>query len=298
MRRHCTWRIGGPADFLFEPASWAQVARLLGYADEHGIPSVVIGRGSNLLFSDAGIRGLVIKIGRAMSGLTIDGTSVRAGAGLSAPRLARTVGLAGLSGIEHIIGIPGTLGGLIVMNGGSLRRTIGEVTVEVRTIDRQGVERIWPRDECAFAYRDSRFQSEDVIVTEALLELAIGSRAAIMTEMREMLRQRRRQFPLTLPNCGSVFKRDMTVLDRLGPPGAVIDRLGFKGLRIGDAVVDSRHANFIVNVGAARARDVLDVVAAIRQRAREELDYVMTCEAKYVDECGQVRSLDACLPPA
>lgn len=296
LRRHCTWRIGGPADFLCEPTSWPQVVRLRRYADEHGIPVVVIGRGSNLLFCDEGVRGLVLKIGRTLGGLSIAGTSVRVGAGLATPRLARAVGLAGLSGIEHIVGIPGTLGGLIVMNGGSSRRTIGEVTVQVRTIDRRGVERLWPRDECAFAYRASRFQREEVIITEVVLELVAGDSAAIMAEMCEILRQRRRQFPLTLPSCGSVFKRDMRVLDRLGPPGAVIDRLGLKGLRIGDAVVDSRHANFIVNVGAARARDVLDVVAAIRRRAREELGYTMACEARYVDERGRVRPLDACLP--
>ncbi|RPJ36413.1 MAG: FAD-binding protein, partial [Planctomycetaceae bacterium] len=115
LRNHCTWRIGGPADFLVEPSSWEQVALLLQYAGENGIPAVVIGKGSNLLFDDRGLRGVVIKIGRKLSRLIITGAIVQAQSGISASRLARAAGLAGLCGLEHVVGIPGTLGGLVFM---------------------------------------------------------------------------------------------------------------------------------------------------------------------------------------
>lgn len=295
LSRHSTWRIGGPVDLLVEPASWSQVAALLGYADERGIPALVIGRGSNLLFCDRGLRGLVIKIGRALGAAAIEGTTVHAEAGVSTARLARMTALAGLSGLEHIVGIPGTLGGLVVMNGGSLRQTIGDTILSVGTVDRHGVVRILPRAECAFSYRHSRFQHEEHVVTDVTLELTAGRRETILAEMREILRERRRRFPLTLPSCGSVFKSDPELYGTLGPTGAIIERLGFKGRCVGDAVVDSRHANFIVNVGAARARDVLELVGLIRQTVQDQLGHTLTCEAKHVDERARVRPLDACL---
>ncbi len=295
LSRHCTWRIGGLADVLIEPTSWAQLAALLRYAQENGIPAVVIGKGSNLLFDDCGVRGVVIVIGRHLSRLEIQGADVRAEAGISASRLARTVGLAGLAGLEHIVGIPGTLGGLAVMNGGSLRQAIGDTIVQVRTIDRRGEPRILHGDECEFAYRRSRFQQEDAIITEVTLKLAAGDKTQILPQMREILRERRRRFPMTLPSCGSVFKGDAELLRRFGPPGAVIESLGFKGTRLGDAMVSSLHANFIVNVGAARAHDVLELVRRIRRRAFDRLGHTMTCEAKYVDPNARVRPLDEAL---
>lgn len=292
LRRHSTWRIGGPADFLLEPVSWPQVGTLLRYADENGIPALVIGKGSNLLFSDRGVRGVVIKIGRPLAGLSICGTTVRVEAGLSASRLARAAGLAELSGLEHIVGIPGTVGGLVVMNGGSLRQAIGDAIVEVKTMDRRGALQVWPHADCEFAYRQSRFQREECVVTQVFLKLAAGPRAEIMAEMRRILRERRRRFPMTLPSCGSVFKSDAELIQKFGPAGAVIEGLGLKGRRVGDAVVDSRHANFIVNVGAARARDVLELVGLIRQTVQDQLGHTLTCEVKYVDEHARVRPLD------
>jgi len=295
LSRHCTWRIGGPADVLIEPTSWAQLAALLRYAEENGIPAAVIGKGSNLLFDDCGVRGVVIVVGWALSRLEIHGSTIQAEAGISASRLAHTVGLAGLAGLEHIVGIPGTLGGLVVMNGGSLRRAIGDAIVRVQTINRRGEQRILRGDECEFAYRRSRFQQEDAIITEVTLKLAAGDKAQVLPQMREILRERRRRFPMTLPSCGSVFKGDVELLRKFGPPGAVIESLGFKGTRIGDAVVSSLHANFIVNVGAARAHDVLELLRLIRRRAFDHLGHTMTCEAKYVAPDARVRPLDEAL---
>lgn len=289
---HCTWRIGGPADFLVEPASWQQVGTLLRYTRNNSIPAIVIGKGSNLLFDDAGLRGVVIKIGRKLSRITVSGTSVRAESGISAPRLARVTGLAGLSGLEHIVGIPGTLGGLVFMNGGSQRRAIGDAIVEVTTMDRQGNTQTLQHDECGFAYRRSGFQDEDCVITEATLELVPGQRDRIMADMLQILRERRKKFPLTLPNCGSVFKSVPKLYNTFGPPGKMIEGLGLKGFRIGGAMVDMKHANFIVNIGSAKAVDVLRVVRRIRELVREHLGVTVSCEAEYVDLHGSIHALE------
>jgi UDP-N-acetylmuramate dehydrogenase len=286
-----TWRIGGPADFLVEPASWQQVALILRYTSENGIPAIVIGKGSNLLFDDAGLRGIVIKIGPKLSRLAIAGTTVRAESGISASRLARVVGLAALSGLEHIVGIPGTLGGLVFMNGGSQRKAISDVIIEVKTMDRQGNIRIFHRDECEFAYRHSRFQNEYLVITEIRMELVPAQRIVIMGQMLEILRERRRKFPLTLPNCGSVFKSDPRLYDSFGPPGKIIEGLGLKGRSVGDAIVSQRHANFIVNRACAKAQDVLSLIALIRERVARQTGFTLECEVQFVELTGTVRAI-------
>lgn len=290
LRKHCTWRIGGPADLLVEPSSWEQVALVLQYAHENGIPAVVIGKGSNLLFDDSGLRGIVVKIGRRLSGLIIAGTVVQAQSGISASRLARAVGLAGLGGLEHIVGIPGTLGGLVFMNGGSLRHAIGDTIVEVRTMDRQGNVQTLSRQECRFAYRDSRFQKEPRIIMGATLALVPGHRDSIATEMLADLRERRRKFPLTLPNCGSVFKSDPQTCASLGPTGKIIESVGLKGAFVGDAVVSQRHANFIVNRANARAEDVLSLIALVRERVFRQTGLTLECEVQFVESTGVIRA--------
>jgi UDP-N-acetylmuramate dehydrogenase len=290
LRRHNTWRIGGPADFLVEPSSWEQVVRVLQYASATGIAAVVIGKGSNLLFDDRGLRGVVIKIGRKLSRLTIAGTIVQAQSGISASRLARAAGLAGLGGLEHIVGIPGTLGGLVFMNGGSLRQAIGDVIVQVRTMDRQGNTRTLHRQECGFAYRHSRFQEEACIITEATLALVPGRRDALAAEMREILRERRRKFPMTLPNCGSVFKSDPQTCASLGPTGKIIEGLGLKGTRVGDAAVSERHANFIVNRANAQAKDVLALIELVRERVLRQTGLTLQCEVQFVEPTGVIRA--------
>ena len=290
LRKHCTWRIGGPADLLVEPSSWEQVALVLQYAHEHGIPAVVIGKGSNLLFDDSGLRGIVVKIGRKLSGLAITGTVVGAQSGISASRLARAVGRAGLGGLEHIVGIPGTLGGLVFMNGGSLRHAIGDVIVEVRTMDRQGNVQTLSRPECRFAYRDSRFQKESCVIMGATLALVPGQRDSIAAAMLADLRERRRKFPLTLPNCGSVFKSNPQTCVSLGPTGKIIESVGLKGACVGDAVVSLRHANFIVNRANARAEDVLALIALVRERVVRQTGLTLECEVQFVESTGVIRA--------
>lgn len=283
-----TWRIGGPADYLVEPSSWEQVAGMLGYAQEHGIPAIVIGKGSNLLFDDAGLHGVVVKIGRKLSKLTITGRSVRAQSGISASRLARAVGLAGLCGLEHIIGIPGTLGGLVAMNGGSQRKAIGDCVETVRVVDYLGNSRSLPREECHFGYRASVFQERELLITEVELKCQRKDPCAIRREMLSILRDRRRKFPRKQPNCGSVFVSGGEMYRQCGPPGRVIEDAGLKGLCVGDVQVSQQHANFVVNLGQASSSDVLELIRVIRQRVHQRTDLWLASEIQYVHPSGTI----------
>ncbi|WP_305041526.1 UDP-N-acetylmuramate dehydrogenase [Geoalkalibacter sp.] len=292
LARHCSWRIGGPADVLVEPESAAQVARLVRFARRHAIPLLTIGQGTNLLFDDTGVRGIVLKLGARMAHLEIDGRRIRAEAGVWVPHLARQAAKAGLGGLEHIIGIPGTLGGLVLMNGGSQRRGIGENVRRVWAIDPEGNERILGPEDCAFSYRHSALQEMGAIVVRAELECEAGDPGEIRRAMVRDLRERRRKFPRKEPNCGSVFLSTAEMHASVGPPGKIIEEAGLKGTRIGGAEVSPRHANFIVNRGGASAADVLALIAHIRRVVFARIGFDLRCEVRYVDPQGRLMPAD------
>ncbi len=288
LAAHTSWKIGGCADLLVEPSTVEQVACVVKFARREAIPLVVIGQGTNLLFDDDGVRGIVMKIGRQLSRLTIAGHTIVAAGGVWVPRLARRAMQAGLTGLEHCIGIPGTLGGLVVMNGGSQRHGIGENVVAVSVVDSEGLRRILSRDECRFAYRSSALQNFDCVVVEVTLECQSTERASIRHEMLADLRTRRAKFPRKLPNCGSVFLSSAEMHATVGPPGKIIEAAGLKGLRVGGAEVSRQHANFIVNRGGASATDVLQLIAKIRQVVKRRIGFELDCEVRYVDPRGGI----------
>ena len=288
------WRIGGVADVVVEPGSVDELSRLRRFIAHEGLASVVIGDTSNLLFSDEGLRAICIKIGVRLSSVRIEGTHVTAEAGIWVPYLARQIQKAGLTGAEHICGIPGTLGGLICMNGGSQRKGIGSAVVTVDSVDVTGAIRHRAAEDCGFAYRRSIFQTTDEIITAAHLHLTPRSSDEIRTEMRTILADRRRKFPRKEPNCGSVFKSNPAMYAEVGPPGAAIERLGFKGHRIGDAMVSQLHANFFVNVGSASAIDMLQLIAQIGAAVEDATGYRMEAEARFVRVDGTIQAADAC----
>ncbi len=292
LKKHCTWKIGGPADALVEPETIEQLKMLRQYLYDNQIASITIGEGSNLLFDDRGFRGVVIKIGRMFSAIEIEKNIVRVQTGASASRLARKCGLAGLSGIEHIVGIPGTLGGLIAMNGGSLRKNIGDVVRSVEAINIKGQTRIFDRAECEFAYRKSVFQDSSWIIVRAVLELQKENPKAVHARMLECLRQRRTKFPRRLPNCGSVFLSTSKMYETIGPPGRVIEEAGLKGLSVGAAQVSQKHANFIINTGGATSQDVCRLVKKIRETVHQKTGAWLKCEVRKISPFGQIHPLD------
>lgn len=289
--RECShWRIGGPADLIVEPATVQEVQQVRALLHQSGVPSIIIGDATNLLFDDAGFRGVVIRIGPALAGIDIGASGrVRAGAGWWVPWLVRKLIAAGLSGAVHAIGIPARLGGLVAMNGGSQRRSIGE---HVRSVDVVGVDgtlRRLTHEQCGFAYRSSAIQQLEVAVVQVEFQFERGDSAALRRQALGILAQRRRKFPLKQPNAGSVFLSEPELYERHGPPGKVIEAVGLKGMRRGDAMVSHRHANFIVNLGQARSKDVLQLIGLVRSRVHSATGFWLSCEVRHVSPDGRLR---------
>ncbi len=292
LAHHCSWRIGGPADVLVEPSCAEQVANAVRYARAQAIPLLVIGQGTNLLFDDAGVRGLVLKLGARMSRIAIDGQRIDVEAGAWVPAIARLAARSGLSGLEHTIGIPGTIGGLVLMNGGSHRKGIGENVSRIWAVDREGEMRNLSREECFFSYRPSALQESGAAIVRVELECPRGDRRLIRGEMIADLRERRRKFPRKEPNCGSVFLSTSEMHASVGPPGKIIEEAGFKGMRSGDAEVSQRHANFIVNRGSATCAEVLTLIGRIRREVQRRVGFELRCEVRYVNPQGKIMPAD------
>lgn len=289
LRGYSRWRCGGRAALIVAPDSLANAARLLAFFHERNAPWAVVGEGSNLFFDDAGVTIPLIHIGPKLSTVRITGGRVHAEAGAWAPGVALKAMRAGLSGIEHTIGIPGTFGGLVLMNGGSLRQGVGDAIVEVEIAERDGTVRNLSRAACGFGYRQSALQDSGAIVLGATLRLKLADRAAMRAHMLDIMTSRRRRFPRTLPNCGSVFVSDPALYASFGPPGAAIELSDLKGARIGDAMVSPRHANFIVNLGAARSADILALIRHVRDTVAVRTGHRMRCEVRFMNRGGQVR---------
>jgi UDP-N-acetylmuramate dehydrogenase len=286
------WKIGGTADLILRPSSTEEVVALLTWFSDRVIRPVVIGLTTNLLFDDAGLRAPCIQIGNNMAHLKVDGVEVSAGAGAWVPMIARTLLTAGLSGVEHTCGIPGSLGGLICMNGGSKRHSIAKSIDEVVSVDQTGSIHRRRAAECGFGYRDSIFQNNEEIICEARLKLTQGDQNKIRAEMRRILADRRQKFPRKEPNCGSVFKSDPVMYEDVGPPGRIIERLGYKGKKLGAAMVSLRHANFIVNTGGASASDVLELIESVANAVEVSTGHRMRAEVRFVKEDGTVWQAD------
>ncbi|MCG5528467.1 MULTISPECIES: UDP-N-acetylmuramate dehydrogenase [Halorhodospira] len=286
------WKIGGPADVLIRPSSTEEVTNLRRWFHERNMPHVVVGLTTNLLFADEGLRVPCLQIGPHMGAVNIEDRNVYAQAGAWVPGLARRLMKAGMTGGEHICGIPGTLGGLICMNGGSQRKGIAENVVTVESVDASGALLVRFAEDCGFDYRQSVFQRNNEIITSANMRFYPGARAAIRADMRAILAERRRKFPRKQPNCGSVFKSNPAMYADVGPPGQVIERLGLKGARIGGAEISRDHGNFIVNRGDAKARDVLELVGLISERIERATAYSLEAEGHYVSALGGVVPLD------
>jgi UDP-N-acetylmuramate dehydrogenase len=289
LRNYSRWRIGGRAKLVVEPATVEEAAAVFRRIAHESIPKLVIGDGSNLLFDDGGFDGIIVRIGPQLSRFRRVGRRVKVEAGLWVPCFVRMLGRCGLSGLEHAIGIPGSLGGLVYMNGGSQRKGVGGNITTVSGCDWNGEPFERSHEECAFQYRSSSLQSESLIVLDVDFEFAEAEPSAMRREMLSILADRRRKFPKNLPNCGSVFLSNPTMYSVIGPPGAAIERVGLKGCRRGGAQISALHANFIVNLGGASSRDVLNLIHLARSNVYDSTGFWMDCEIRHVAPDGEIR---------
>lgn len=277
MAAHTSWKVGGPADYYVNPGDSTEVAAVIRFCREAGLPLFVFGNGTNLLVREGGLRGVVMKIGSSFHYLHWDNMRVRAGAGCPMTFLARAAVNRGLGGLEFAGGIPGTLGGALVMNAGAFGSYIGSLVREVAVVDYHGAERRLSPAECAFEYRSSRLDGAGIIL-EALLELQPGDPAEIEGRMERYLQERTRRHPQQ-PSAGSVFRNPPG-----RPAGRLIEEAGGKGLRAGGAQVSERHANFIVNLGDATASDILALMEAVRKLVRERFGIDLQPEVRVIGE--------------
>lgn len=293
MSRFSRWSVGGRADVLLQPRSSREVATILQELSKREVRPLIIGHTSNLLFTDDRLQVPVIQIGPRMAEIRVKGLLIEAEGGAWVPLLARKMMEHGLTGAEHICGIPGTIGGLICMNGGSQRKCIGDNVIQVSSCTFDGVRHERGKSECEFGYRKSIFQESKEVITNVKLYLKRGDRSRIRSEMRDILRNRRKKFPRKEPNCGSVFKSDPRMYDEIGPPGAAIELCGLKGTRIGDAEISRQHANFIVNKGSASSRDILLLLNRALDAVESSTGFRMTAEVAYVTPSGDVLPADS-----
>jgi UDP-N-acetylmuramate dehydrogenase len=276
LARHTTWRLGGPARFLLTPGEPDDVAKGLELARTRGLPWMAMGLGSNLLVTDAGFAGLVIKLGKGVDRLEMKGATAIVGAGLPTPLLARRTADAGFVGVERFVGIPGTVGGGVYMNAGCHGAEFAEVVTEVTVIDPTGRIRTLPRKQISYKYRGSNLG--DVVVLEAKLALGEEDPAKLKEIQSRLLRWRKAKTPFDQACAGSTFKN---------PSGTktaamLIEEAGLKGFKIGGAQVSAMHANYFVNTGAATASDVLKLIEHVRKTVQKKLGVELELEVKMV----------------
>ena len=277
MSRRTTFGIGGPA-LLIRPQNREQLQAAVAICRGAGQPPFILGRGSNLLVSDAGIARPVIQLGEGLSTVVRQGDTLRCGAGAAPISVCLQAARAGLSGLEWAYGIPGSLGGGVYMNAGAYGGEMKDVVAEVTYLDENGDFCTASGDALQFGYRHSVFQQRECCIVEAVLALVPGRESEIRAAMEDYMNRRREKQPLEYGSAGSTFKR---------PAGnyasALVDRCGLKGLAVGGAEVSQKHAGFIINRGGATAAEVLQLIAEVQRTVREKTGYELECEVKYVE---------------
>jgi UDP-N-acetylmuramate dehydrogenase len=274
LKEHTTFRIGGRARIFASADNEDVLRKLLVLARNNKLPVYILGAGSNILAADKGVNGLVIKLdGPLFTGLKFYGDLARVGSGLMLAKVIQEARRRSLSGVESLAGIPGTVGGALVMNAGAWGRCIGDSVKEVRVMDHNGKIRVIRKDGAGFIYRDSKLGK--YIVLEAVLKLAKSDKGKISGSIKKILAQRRQSQDNTLPNAGCVFKNPVK-----DSAGRLIDACGLKGRRIGKAVISQKHANFILNSGNARSADVLKLLELARRTVKKRFKVTLEPEIK------------------
>lgn len=266
MAEHTTFKVGGPADFFVSPESAEQVAAVVRAAGEHDAQLWVVGCGSNLLVSDNGLRGVVLHLGENFADITIDDPTdtVYVQAGTTNERLAAALCVAGLAGYEFACGIPGTVGGAAIMNAGAYDGEFKDVAISVECLTPEGELITVPADQAMWSYRHSMMMDEGYIVLAATLQLTPDSPATIQDRMNDLTERRESKQPLDMASAGSTFKRPEGYY-----AGPLIQEAGMQGHAVGDAMVSTKHAGFVVNTGNATAADVLQVIRDVQAAVLE-----------------------------
>lgn len=281
MDQRTTFHVGGEAEALYEATDLGRLQRLIAYLSKEYIPYLVVGRGSNLLVKDEGLKGLVILLRGSLAAIkqreTAD-SAIMAGGGVGLTDLLAYCRNSGLGGLEFMAGIPGTVGGAVAMNSGAFGYEIGDTVREIHLLTPKGDLAIRDRSQIEFSYRTLKVDKGSVIIG-AVFELERESEGVVGERISSYLRRRKERQPLEYPSAGSVFRN---------PPndyaGRLIEETGLKGKRIGGAMISRKHANFIINTGGAKADDILALLSLVQERVKKETGVKLEPEIKVVGE--------------
>ena len=276
LRDYSTMRVGGPADYLIEPTCEDEIIQTLHAAKAASIPVCVVGNGSNLLFSDAGFRGVILHIGKAYSRVERDGLRISAQSGALLSSVSRLAAEEGLSGMEFASGIPGSTGGAVYMNAGAYGGEIAQV-LETATVYTDDHVETWDNEKMRFGYRHSAAMEKECVILSAVFSLKAGDKEEIFARMNDLNGRRREKQPLQYPSCGSFFKRPEGHF-----AGALIEQAGLKGYSVGDAQVSEKHAGFIINRGNATAHDIRDLMHHVQSVVLRESGVMLEPEVRFV----------------
>ena len=279
MSRHTTFKIGGPADYFLMPDKDTDVGRIVKICKESAIPYFILGNGSNLLVGDGGYRGAVIQIYKNMSAVTVEGTEITVQAGALLSSVAAAAKNAALTGFEFAGGIPGTMGGAVVMNAGAYGGEMKDVLTEVTVMDEEGEIVTLPADKLELGYRTSIIKTAGYIVLEAKLQLKEGTPEVIRETMKDLTIRRTTKQPLEYPSAGSTFKRPEGYF-----AGKLIMDSGLAGYQVGGAQVSEKHCGFVINAGGATARDVRTLMDNVRDIVYKKYGVTLEPEVKFLGD--------------
>lgn len=279
MNKHTSFRVGGPADIFAVPSNLDELKSLISFAKQEEIPVFILGNGSNLIVKDGGIRGIVINILDNFNNVVVNNDIIEADTGVILSRLSNIALKNNLSGMEFASGIPGTLGGAIVMNAGAYGEQIGDLVLKSEYIDMDGNIHALEGETQEFRYRKSFYSDKEVIVLKAVLKLTKSSMTEIKEKMTNLMLQRNEKQPLSYPSAGSIFKRPEGYY-----AGKLIEDAGLKGFIQGGAQISDKHTGFIINRGKARASDIIHLIDYAREVVKGKFGVELETEVKIIGE--------------
>ena len=277
MKRHTTFRIGGPADYFLLPSSEEELSGILKICKNEELPYFILGNGSNLLVSDEGYRGVIIQLYRNYGDITVKGNEIHATAGALLSQIAAAAKNASLTGFEFAGGIPGTLGGAVVMNAGAYGGEMKDVLLNSEYVSTDGTSGEFDNEAMELSYRHSAYENSNLVITAASVRLAPADRNEIKSTMNDILARRKEKQPLEYPSAGSTFKRPEGNF-----AGALIEQCGLKGVSVGGAQVSEKHAGFIINRGGATAADILSLIKHVQARVKAQTGVSLETEIRLI----------------
>ena len=275
MAKHTSYGIGGPAQAYITPSDQNDLKQILIFAKDNNINTFFAGSGSNLLVADEGFQGIVITLGKSFTKLSIDGNNLEAEVGVMLGKIVKETIKRNLTGMESMIGVPGTLGGALIMNAGAFGGEISNCLDIITVMLMNGETKIYQKDDIDFSYRNSTFPKDEILLS-ASFNLIEKSADEIQYDRAKASKGRKDTQPLRFRSAGSVFKNPKTDL----AAGYLIDKAGLKGSRIGDAEISTKHANFFINHGKAKAKDVVDLILLAKKTVLEKFDVNLELEIK------------------